>query len=63
VRARDFSAAQFSGGTVSFGFTRFSGGTVDFSDARDWSSRPVFSWTDTPPPEVKLPKKEDQSQA
>ena len=41
----------------------FSGGTVDFSGAGDWSFPPAFPWTDTPPPGVKLPKKEDQSQA
>jgi hypothetical protein len=53
--------AKFSGGTVSFGHAEFSGGTVDFSGASDWSFPPVFPWTDTPPPGVKLPRKEDQS--
>jgi uncharacterized protein YjbI with pentapeptide repeats len=59
----DFSDAQFSGGTVDFSDAQFSGGTVDFSNARDWSFPPAFSWTDTPPPGVKLPRKVDQSQA
>jgi hypothetical protein len=72
----DFSGAVFSGGTVIFGgavfhgsrvdFTdaEFSGGTVDFSRASDWSSPPVFPWTDTlsAAPGVKLPEKDDQSQ-
>ena len=66
----DFSA-KFSGGRprppfsaeVSFNYAEFSGGTVDFSSARDWSVPPTFPWTDTPPLGVKLPKKEDQSQA
>jgi hypothetical protein len=43
--------------------TTFSGGTVSFSGARDWSFPPAFPWTDAPPPGVKLPKMEDQSQA
>jgi uncharacterized protein YjbI with pentapeptide repeats len=67
----DFTHAVFSGGTVDFGvggrvgFSRaeFSGGTVDFSGAADWSFPPAFPWADTPPPGVKLPGKEDQSQA
>jgi uncharacterized protein YjbI with pentapeptide repeats len=79
----DFSRAGFSGGQVSFVNARFSGGTVDFGrawlsggaevpfgnrtfDSRahgDWSVPPVFPWTDTPPPGVKLPRKEGQSQA
>jgi Pentapeptide repeats (9 copies) len=59
----DFDGAQFSGGTVNFGGAQFSGGTVDFSHPGDWSFPPAFPWTDTPPPSVKLPKKEDQSQA
>ena len=42
---------------------KFSGGKVDFSNAQDWSVPPLFPWTDTPPPGVKLPKKEDQSRA
>jgi uncharacterized protein YjbI with pentapeptide repeats len=58
-----FSRAHFSGGTVDFRNAQFSGGTADFSGADEWSSPPVFSWTDTPPPGVKLPKKEDQSRA
>jgi uncharacterized protein YjbI with pentapeptide repeats len=58
-----FGYAVFSGGRVSFESAGFSGGTVDFSDARDWSCPPAFPWTDTPPPGVKLPKREDQSQA
>jgi Pentapeptide repeats (9 copies) len=59
----DFERAVFSGGTVRFAHAVFTGGTVDFSDAWDWSFPPEFPWTDTPPPGVKLPKKEDQSQA
>jgi hypothetical protein len=70
----DFAGARFSGGTVNFGHARFpgstvtfggaefSGGTVDFSRSRDWSPPPAFPWTDRPPPEVKLPTKDDQSQ-
>ena len=69
-----FKGAQFSGGTVNFGRVQFSTGaavdgaqfstgTIDFSDPGDWSVPPVFPWTDTPPPSVTLPKKEDQSQA
>jgi hypothetical protein len=42
--------------------TKFTGGTVDFSGPGDWSTPPAFPWTDTPPPGVSLPKKEDQSQ-
>ena len=70
-----FSHAEFSGGTVDFNGAEFSGGEVDFTapsspaarstSARsgDWSFPPAFPWTDTPPPGVKLPKKEDQSEA
>ena len=58
-----FYGAQFSGGTVNFTGARFSGAEVDFSRAFDWSKPPAFPWTDTPPPGVKLPKKEDQSKA
>jgi uncharacterized protein YjbI with pentapeptide repeats len=58
-----FNAAEFSGGTVDFHSAELSGGTVDFSDAFDWSLPPAFDWTDTPPPGVKLPQKEDQSRA
>jgi len=50
-----------SGGVSSFKRAKFSGSEVDFSNPNDWSIPPVFSWTDTPPPGVKLPKKEDQS--
>jgi uncharacterized protein YjbI with pentapeptide repeats len=57
-----FGRAQFSGGRVDFHFAEFSGGTVDFSDPYDWSLPPAFSWTETPPPCVKLPGKEGQSQ-
>ena len=70
-----FGNASFSGGTVSFdgfsyfrgtvysGGTSFSGGEIDFSKASDWSFPPIFPWTGTPPPGVKLPRrKEDQSQ-
>ena len=59
----DFSRAQFAGGTVDFSRALFSGGEVDFSDAADWSFPPTFPWTDVPPPGVKLPRREDQSQA
>jgi uncharacterized protein YjbI with pentapeptide repeats len=59
----DFGGAQFSGASVYFGSAKFSGGTVDFSRASDWSFPPAFPWTDTPPSGVKLPDKEDQSQA
>jgi Pentapeptide repeats (9 copies) len=52
----DFGGAQFSDGRVDFRRARFCGGTVDFSNAGDWSSPPAFSWTDTPPSGVKLPK-------
>ena len=58
-----FSGAEFVGGTVDFDNARFFGGGVDFSDAEDWSFPPAFPWTDTPPSGVKLPRKEDQSQA
>jgi hypothetical protein len=64
----DFNLAKFSRGTVDFSGAEFSGGglrggTVDFSRAGDWSSPPAFPWTDTPPPGVKLPGKQDQSEA
>ena len=58
-----FPDAMFYGGQVDFSSAEFSGGTVDFSDAGDWSFPPAFPWTDTPPSGVKLPGKEDQSQA
>ena len=60
-----FIQAEFSGATVKFNDASFSRGTVDFSHAGDWSHAPTFPWedTDTPPPDVKLPEKEDQSQA
>jgi hypothetical protein len=58
-----FRSAGFSGGTVDFSSAQFTRGTVDFSNPGDWSVPPAFPWTDTPPPGVKLPKKEDQSQA
>ena len=70
-----FSYARFSGGSVYFGGgatdstaeaafdgAKFSGGTVSFTGPRDWSFPPEFPWTDTPPPGVELPGKEDQSQ-
>jgi uncharacterized protein YjbI with pentapeptide repeats len=60
--AVDFRGAKSSGGVVDFGGAKFSGGEVDFSQVADWPF-PPFSWRDTPPPGVKLPKKEDQSQA
>ena len=58
-----FHGAKFSGSRVLFGTAKFSGGEVDFSRVDDWSFPPAFDWTDTPPPGVKLPQKEDQSQA
>ena len=58
-----FSFAEFCGSTVDFRDAQFSGGTVDFSRADDWSQPPEFDWEGTPPEGVKLPKKEDQSQA
>jgi uncharacterized protein YjbI with pentapeptide repeats len=51
-----FAGASFSGSRVTFDGTQFSGGKVDFSEASDWSLRPAFPWTDTPPSGVKLPK-------
>jgi len=51
-----FFGARFSGGTVDFVGAGIPGGTLDFSDAGDWSFPPAFSWTDTPPASVKLPK-------
>jgi hypothetical protein len=59
----DFTRVVFSGGEVSFSHAHFSGGTVDFTSPFAWSSLPDFGWTGTPPPGVKLPKEEDQSQA
>ena len=69
-----FVLARFSGGKVSFHDAKFSdsrvdflgaefssGSEVDFSRPGDWSRPPAFHWTGTPPPCVKLPKKEDQS--
>ena len=58
-----FRRATFSGSMVNFAGAKFSGGQVDFTGARDWSVPPAFPWTGTPPPGVKLPRKEDQSQA
>lgn len=52
----NFGGALFFGGTVDFGRAEFSGGTLDFSSVSDWSSPPEFPWTDTPPPDVKLPR-------
>jgi uncharacterized protein YjbI with pentapeptide repeats len=51
-----FGGAAFSGSTFDFDDAEFSGGTVDFSDPGDWSFPPVFPWTGTPPPGVKLPE-------
>jgi len=59
----DFGRAEFSGGTVDFGRAEFSGGTVDFTGTSG-RAFPTFPWAaDTPPSGVKLPGKEDQSQA
>jgi hypothetical protein len=57
----DVLGAKFPDVLVRFD-ARFTGGTVDFSDPGDWSTPPAFPWTDTPPPGVVLPEKEDQSQ-
>jgi uncharacterized protein YjbI with pentapeptide repeats len=59
----NFARAKFRGSVVDFGLAKFSGGEVDFSNPGDWSVPPKFPWTDEPPPGVKLPEKEDQSQA
>jgi hypothetical protein len=59
----DFAVARFSGSAVYFSGAEFYGGAVDFSDVDDWSVPPRFPWTDMPPPGVKLPRKDDQSQA
>jgi Pentapeptide repeats (9 copies) len=59
----EFEAARFCGGIVTFRHGVFSDSRVDFSRVSDWSVPPVFDWTDTPPLGVKLPQKEDQSQA
>jgi uncharacterized protein YjbI with pentapeptide repeats len=59
-----FNHAQFTGGRVDFSGARFSGGTVDFSFADNWSKPPIFSWEGNEQPRgVKLPRKEDQSEA
>jgi hypothetical protein len=50
-----FSKAKFSGGMVRFINAQFSGGDVDFHDIADWSHPPMFSFTGSPPPGVKLP--------
>jgi uncharacterized protein YjbI with pentapeptide repeats len=68
-----FGYASFSGGTVRFSSgdsvifrdAKFSGSLVDFTAPEgqgDWSCPPAFPWTDTPPPGVKLPGKEQLSQ-
>jgi uncharacterized protein YjbI with pentapeptide repeats len=51
-----FKSAKFSSGTVRFIGAKFSGGMIDFSDPKDWSSPPIFTWTDPPPSDVKLPR-------
>jgi hypothetical protein len=62
---RQLREAEGAAGPLGLGLAvgEFSGGEVDFSRPRDWSVPPEFTWTDTPPPGVKLPKEEDQSQA
>jgi uncharacterized protein YjbI with pentapeptide repeats len=57
----DFTKAEFSGGMVDFDGAEFSGGEVDFVNARDWSVPPAFPWTGTPPPGVKLPRKDSRT--
>jgi uncharacterized protein YjbI with pentapeptide repeats len=69
----DFGGAKFCGSWVDFvgdAFpAKFTDGTVDFSGAGVWSHTPTFPWTatslggTTPPPSVKLPETEEQSQA
>jgi hypothetical protein len=58
----DFADAEFSGGNADFRGAEFSGGEVDFSSAGGSSFPSKFPWTGTPPPGVKLPKNETQSQ-
>ena len=66
----DFGHAEFSGSLVSFPGAQFPGGTVDFScvtvssdrGALPWTGA-LSSWAGAPPPGVKLPRKDDQSQA
>ncbi len=58
----DFLDAHFSGSRVDLSDARFAGGEVDFSSTGDWSFPPALPWTDTPPPGVKFPRKDDQSQ-
>jgi len=50
-----FNQAEFKGASVTFNRSYFSGGNIDFSEVGNWSTPPVFPWTDTPPPGVKLP--------
>lgn len=57
----DFTGVVFDGGD--FSEAKFSGGTVGFSGALDWSCPPAFAWKGRPPSGVKLPGKQDQSQA
>ena len=52
-----FSGARSLADGAAVAGARFSGGTVDFSDPKDWSVPPVFPWTGTPPPGVKLPRR------
>jgi uncharacterized protein YjbI with pentapeptide repeats len=59
----DFEGASFSGAAFDLDGAEFSGSKVDFTDPGDWSARPVFPWTGTPPPGVLLPSEEDQSRA
>ena len=55
----DFSGAEFSGGRVDFDGALFSGAKVDFHAPLDWSSPPIFPWTDAPPKGVQLPDTRD----
>jgi hypothetical protein len=57
-----FTGATFASGQVNFTAATFSGGEVDFSNVGDWSCPPEFPWAGTPPPSVKLPRKEGQVQ-
>jgi len=58
-----FRGAKFSGGEVDFSDAEFSGGEVYFGGASDWASPPTFPLEGHAAPGVKLPEKEDQSQA
>jgi uncharacterized protein YjbI with pentapeptide repeats len=56
----DFSNAKFSGGEVNFSGTRFSGAEVDFETALFSGATVYLSWTGTPLPGMKIPRREDE---